>query len=143
MKCQTVIDKNREEEVVIYVHEKSAISEDIEDFVLGLSTELIGYGDKVAVKINCSEIFCITVEDNKVFAVTQKEKLRLKQRLYILEEMLGGDFVKINQSCIVNIRKIERFDASFAGSLSVTLKNGYNDYVSRRQLKTVKERIGL
>lgn len=143
MKCQTIIDKSREEEVLIYVHEKTAFSEEIENFVMGTSTELIGYSDKVALKISLSEIFGIVVEDNKVYAMTQNEKLRMKQRLYVLEAMLGNDFVKINQSCIVNIRKIERFDASFAGALSVTLKNGYKDYVSRRQLKTVKERIGL
>lgn len=143
MKCQTIIDKSREEEVIIYVHEKSELSEEIESLVLGTSTELIGYSDKLAIKINLSEIFCIVVEDSKVYVMTENEKLRMKQRLYVLEEMLGNDFVKINQSCIVNIRKIERFDASFAGALSVTLKNGHKDYVSRRQLKTVKERVGL
>jgi len=143
MKCQTIIDKNREEEVLIYVHKKTAFSEEIENFVMETSTELIGYSDKIALKISLSEIFSIVVEDNKVYAITQNAKLRMKQRLYVLEAMLGNGFVKINQSCIVNIRKIERFDASFAGALSVTLKNGYKDYVSRRQLKTVKERIGL
>ena len=55
----------------------------------------------------------------------------------------GSDFVKLNQSCIVNIKKIECFDASLGGALKVTLKNGYRDYVSRRQLKAVKERLGL
>lgn len=143
MKCQTIVDKSREEEVLIYVHEKSALSEEIESLVLGVSPELIGYGENVAVKISRAEIVCVVVEEGKVFAVTDTEKLRLKQRLYVLEELLGNDFVKINQSCIANVRKIKRFDASFAGALSVTFKNGYKDYVSRRQLKTVKERIGL
>ena len=143
MKCKTVVDPNREEEVIVYVHQRSKLSDDIEEYVTGYSSELIGYLDKSAVKLNQQDIFCIVVENNKIFALTENEKFRLKQRLYTLEEILIKDFVKINQSCIVNIKKIKKFDASFSGALSLTLKNGYKDYVSRRQLKFVKERIGV
>ena len=59
------------------------------------------------------------------------------------KQMLGEGFVKINQSCIANTKKILRFSASISGALQVTFKNGYRDYVSRRQLKTVKKRMGL
>ena len=83
------------------------------------------------------------VEDGKVYALTESEKYRLKQRLYLLEEMLDVSFVKINKSCIANIRKIKKFDASFSGTLTVVFKNGYRDYVSRRNLKSVKERLGV
>lgn len=143
MKCKTVVDPNREEEVIVYVHQRSKLSDDIEEYVTGYSSELIGYLDKSAVKLNQQDIFCIVVENNKIFALTENEKFRLKQRLYTLEEILIKDFVKINQSCIVNIKKIKKFDASFSGALSLTLKNGYKDYVSRRQLKFVKERMGV
>ena len=64
-------------------------------------------------------------------------------RLYQLEELLPSDFLKINQSCLVNIEKIKRFDSSIGASLRVMLDDGDRDYVSRRQLKTVKERLGL
>ena len=60
-----------------------------------------------------------------------------------MEKKLPENFVKINQSCIANIDKINRFDASFSGTLKLIFKNSYTDYVSRRQLKTVKERIGI
>ena len=88
-------------------------------------------------------MYCFSVEDNRVYAVTEKEKLQLKIRLYQVEEMADKGFVKINQSCVANIRHIKRFDASVSGTLRVVFKNGYTDYVSRRQLKTVKERLGL
>ncbi|MBE6607014.1 MAG: LytTR family transcriptional regulator [Ruminococcaceae bacterium] len=143
MKCRTVIDKDREEEVVIYVHEKNSLSCEIEELVMGKSLEIFGYKDKNAVKLSPSDVFCFTVEDNKVYAVCEKEKYQIKQRLYLLEELLDKDFVKINQSCIANIRKISKFDASLTGTLMVSFKNGYRDYVSRRQLKFVKERMGL
>lgn len=143
MKCKTVVDKIREEEVVIYVHQSSQLSADIENYVRARSEELFGFDDKNAVKLNRSEIFCFTVENDRVYAYTEKERFLIKRRLYEVEETLDGGFVKINQSCIVNVEKILRFDASFSGTLSVTLKNGYKDYVSRRQIKKVKERIGI
>ena len=143
MKCRTVVDKDREEEVVIYVHEKNSLSYEIEELVLGKSLELFGYKDKNIVKLSPSDVFCFTVEDNKVYAVCEKEKYQIKQRLYLLEEILDRDFVKINQSCIANIRKISKFDTSITGTLMISFKNGHRDYVSRRQLKKVKERVGF
>ncbi|MBQ5601213.1 MAG: LytTR family transcriptional regulator DNA-binding domain-containing protein [Clostridia bacterium] len=143
MKCRTVIDKDREEEVVIYVHEKNSLSYEIEELVLGKSLELFGYKDKNIVKLSPSDVFCFTVENNKVYAICEKEKYQIKQRLYLLEEILDKDFVKINQSCIANIRKISKFDTSITGTLMVSFKNGHRDYVSRRQMKKVKERIGF
>ena len=57
--------------------------------------------------------------------------------------MLDENFIKINQSCIANIRQIEKVEGTFSGSLSVVFKNGYKDYISRRNLKNVKERLKL
>lgn len=143
MKCKTVIDKNHEEEVIIYAHERNETVEAIERLVLRSGFELIGYSGKSAVRLEWSEVHCFTVEDNRVYAVTENEKLQIKLRLYQVEEIADKSFVKINQSCIANIRQIKRFDASISGTLRVIFKNGYTDYVSRRQLKTVKERLGL
>ena len=143
MKCRTVIDKDREEEVVIYIHERNSLSSEIEELVMGRSLELFGFKDKNIVKLSPSDVFCFTVENNKVYALCEREKYQIKQRLYLLEEILDRDFVKINQSCIANIKQIKRFETSIGVSLSVVFKNGYRDYVSRRQLKAVKERIGI
>ncbi|MBQ2735784.1 MAG: LytTR family transcriptional regulator [Clostridia bacterium] len=143
MKCTIVMDKSREEEVVIYLQKPSDLPARIEALLEEGRRELIGYGDKTIVKLDVREVVCFTVEDGRVYAVTAEEKLQLRRRLYELEEMLDADFLKINQSCIANVRKIQRFDVSLGGSLLVIFQNGYRDYVSRRRLKTVKERIGF
>ena len=143
MKCKTIIDKNREEEVIIFAHERNETVESIERIVSSTQLELIGYSGKSAVKLEWSEVYCFSVEDNRVYAVTEKEKLQLKLRLYQVEEMADKGFVKINHSCVANIKHIKRFDASVSGTLRVIFKNGYTEYVSRRQLNTVKERLGL
>ncbi len=143
MKFRLIIDKNHDEEVTVYAHAKTPLTDKIEQLVSENNFELIGYTDKEAVRLNINEICRFFVENNKVFAETAKEKYRLKLRLWQLEEKLPAGFVKINQSCLANIGMIERFDASLTGSLLVKFKNGNTDYVSRRQLKTVKERLGL
>ena len=143
MKCTLIITDEHEEEVVIYARERTKLIENIEEMINGIVSEIIGYGKNQAVRLKIDEVTCFMVEDNKVYALTDKEKYQLKQRLYQLEEMLPDTFVKINQSCIANIRLIKKFDTSISGTLIINFKNGYKDYVSRRQMKAVKERFGL
>ena len=143
MKCTLIITDDHEEEVVIYAREKTQLIEDIENLINDNAFELIGYSGYEAVNLRTDEVVCFLVEEGKVYAITDKNRFRLKCRLYQLEETLPENFVKINQSCIANIKKIERFDTSVSGTLLIKFKNGYKDYVSRRQMKAVKERFGL
>lgn len=142
MKLEIFIDKECEERVIVYAHEKTKLTDAITQLVNETDT-LIGYNGKQYVKLSFADIYCFIVEENKVFAVTENERLQLKNRLYQLEEIMPESFVKINQSCIINTVKAERFDASITGTLLVKLKNGYSDYVSRRNLKKIKERFGI
>ena len=143
MKFTVIITNERDEEVVIYAREKTKLIYDIENLIRDNAFELIGYSGYEAVNLRTDEVVCFLVEEGKVYAITDKNRFRLKCRLYQLEETLPEDFVKINQSCIANIKKIERFDTSVSGTLLIKFKNGYKDYVSRRQMKAVKERFGL
>lgn len=143
MKFTVIITNERDEEVVIYAREKTKLIEDIENLIRDNAFELIGYSGYEAVNLRTDEVVCFLVEEGKVYAITDKDRFRLKCRLYQIEETLPEDFVKINQSCIANIKKIERFDTSVSGTLLIKFKNGYKDYVSRRQMKAVKERFGL
>lgn len=144
MKFRLILDDDREEEVLIYAKKESALTREIEALINAHSATLVGYNEeKQIVSLSPEEIVCITVEDGRTFALTTDGKWQLRERLYTVEEKLGPQFVKINQSCIANVRQIDHFDASLGGSLLVFFKNGYRDYVSRRQLKSVKERIGF
>lgn len=142
MKYKIVINSEQEEDVVISLRENTEISERIES-ILSEKKELFGYTDNGAVRLEPTDVYCFFSEGGRVYAQTKDGRLTVKERLYRLEETYSEQFVKINQSCLVNISKIKRFTTSFGGSLRVELFGGYKDYVSRRQLKTVKERIGL
>jgi DNA-binding LytR/AlgR family response regulator len=143
LKISVYIDKNREEEIQIFAHNESELIEQIKSFVNESLSQINGFKGKEIFPLSLSEIYCFTVERNKVFALTRNDKFVIRERLYEIEKILSHDFIKINKSCIANITKIERFDASISGTLMVKLKNGYTDYVSRRSVKTVKERLGL
>ena len=144
MKYQILIDKNHEEEVLIYAHEKTQFICDLEAYLSGSAPKLIGYTDDgIATVLSAEGIFCVYVEQDRVYALMEKQTYRIKERLYAAEEYLGDGFVKINQSCLVNLKKIQKFETTVGGSLMVTLQNGYRDYISRRQLKAVKERMGI
>lgn len=143
MKYSLIIDKNKEEEVIVIAHERHELVEKIEKLVFNNDKELTGYLDDEIIILDISKIACFISSDNNVYALVGENRYRVKKRLYQIEEILDGDFIKINQSCIANINQISRFKASFNGFLEVIFKNGYKDYVSRRELKNVKGRMGI
>lgn len=143
MKFSLYIDPSREEEVVVYARKKSLLTEKLEQITEEFSNEIIGYTENEITKLNISDVICFIVENNRIYALTNAKKYLIKQRLYNLEENFSKSFVKINQSCLANINKIERFDSSISCTLKVVFKNGYTDYVSRRNVKAIKERLGL
>jgi DNA-binding LytR/AlgR family response regulator len=143
LKFTLIIDENREEEIIVYAKKASSFTNELESFVKSNMPEILGYLGGSIVKLSPSEVYAFSVEEGKVFAYTENKKFLLQKRLYQVEEAVGERFVKINQSCMVNISRIERFEPTIGGSLMIVMKNGYRDYVSRRQMRTVKERIGL
>ena len=143
MKLTVIIGEDREEEIIIYARKSTELIKSIEELVRGEEHYFTAQNGQSIKRLTEEEIFCFTTEGGKVYAYTEKEKHLLKMRLYAIEEKLSRDFIKINQSTVISIKKIHRFDVSVTGTLKVIMKNGFTDYVSRRQIKNVKERLGL
>lgn len=143
MKCTVILDKTREEEIVIYAHQKNEMIFEIERMAQEKPLQMTGFLNEEIVRLESQDIYCFTVEGGRLYAIGENEKYLIKARLYNIEEILDKSFIKINQSSIANVKKIQKFDASISGTLKVIFKNGYTDYVSRRNIKNVKERLGL
>ncbi len=143
MKFSLVLGEDREDEVVIYAKEENAAVNAIRAICEEDEKNIVGYSESGIYTLSPYEICCFVSEKDMLFAYTAEGKMRIKSRLIKIEEGLPHCFIRINQSCIANVNMIERFDASFSGTLGVVFKNGYRDYVSRRNLKKVKERIGI
>lgn len=145
MKFRLIIDKNKEEEVVVTVKERTELIDQLELLVTGTNLErLVGYTEDDTVFLSLKKVACCTVIDGKTYAVDSKgTQLRLRQRLCELEENLPEHFIRINKSCIANIHQLERFAATYSGGINAVFKCGYEDYVSRRCFAVIKRRFGI
>ncbi len=143
MKFRLHIDPQCEEEIIIHARENRPIFAQIERMVCEKDERLLGYDGEDIVVLQPQEVCCFVTGGERVFAVTEERRFVIKKRLYQLQEQFGSDFVRINQGCVANLRKIERFKPSIGGALQVVFQGGYEDYVSRRELKQVKERMGM
>ena len=142
MKLNVFVDKTKEEKIDIYIHEERRIVEDIKSLI-SQENEILCYKDSEVYRLNFSDIVLFSVENERVYAYSENDKFTIKERLYKIEEKMPQHFIKLNQSAIGNVKKIKKFDCSVSGTLKVTFTNGLSDYVSRRQVKSVKERLGL
>ena len=143
MKFTLIIDPSKEEEVVATVHERSALTEELEALVNrhGASDRIPGYTEDDIKLLEFSDIECITILEGRTFAIdTKGKRYRIRQRLYELEKVLPGSFIRINKSALANENSLERFTASFSGAVDAVFKCGYKEYVSRRCFAAIKRR---
>ncbi len=158
MKLTVKLGEEHEEEVIVYSRNDSPLIERIDRLIreynsceqanendlpekINEKTRFTAYADGEILLLSPEQICCFAIQSSKLMAITKDGSYRLKERLFEIEGMLGEGFVKINQSCIVNLKSVKKFDTSLGGALLVILDCGYRDYVSRRQLKIVKKRI--
>ena len=144
MDFRLIIDKEKCEEIVATVHERSSLTDQIEMLVMQYAgTDRIpAYTEDDMKMLSFSEIECITIIDGKTYAVDSYGiKYRLKQRLYELEKMLPTSFIRINKSALANENRLERFAATFSGAVDAVFKSGYKEYVSRRCFAVIKRRL--
>ena len=143
MKLKIVVDPAHEEEVIIFTHERTPLVEEIERLVSLKPLELWGICDGEQAVLEYVKVTRFTVEEDKIYAYVGAKRYRIKQRLYQIEEQMPHYFIRIHQSCLANLRQIARFEAAYSGTLRVVFKNGDVDYVSRRNVRRVKERLGV
>ena len=144
MKFRLIIDKEKAEEVVATVHERTALIDEIEALIQKhTGTDRIpGYTEDDIKMLSVSEIECVTVLDGKTYAIDfRNRRYRLKQRLYELEATLPSSFIRINKSTLANESALDRFTVTIAGSVDAVFKCGYTEYVSRRCFAQIKRRL--
>ena len=146
MKFQLTISPDGEESVHVTVKCKNDLATEIEKLCLAYNglDKIPVYADDEVQLMDFDNITCLTVQDNKTYAIDlQNQKHLVKMRLYEIEQMLPSYFVRINKSAIANERQIAKFKASFSGTVDAIFKCGYVDYVSRRCFSEIKRRYQL
>ena len=142
MKFRLMIDKEKEEEVVVTARSRSSLTDEIEALISKHTDQIPGYTEDDIKMLSVSDIQCITVLDGKTYAVdSENKRYRLKMRLYELEATLPASFIRINKSALANKTHLDRFQVTYAGSVDAVFKCGYREYVSRRCFTQIKRRL--
>ena len=143
MDFQLIIDEENKELITARVKKANELTEKIETLVKEYVGEnkIVVFSEDETVILEIKNIECVTVIDNKVWAITENGKYLIKNRLYEVEKLLSSSFIKINKSSVANISKIKKFISTYSGSVNVEFKSGYTDYISRRCLPQVKRRL--
>lgn len=103
---------------------------------------LIGVDGEESILLHPKEIDYIYAESRKVFAVRGKTITQLKMKLYEVESfLLPHYFTRFSKSVIGNIEQIQKFELSFNSNLCVTFRSGNKEYVSRKYVSALKEKL--
>ena len=149
MKVELNIDPSAlETKVLITSREQSrtvdALYEHITAFgKKGLET-LTAYRDDMARIVNVADIFRIYTGNQKVYIQTPQDEYTIRRRLYELEAVLDKrQFLRISNSEIVNVKKIQDIDLRITGRICIQFADGSQTYVSRRYIPKIKKCLGI
>ena len=134
--------KEEETAVIKAVEITDEISAAVELLEGGSRSFAVSYEDSAYI-LKAEAVYYIESVDKKTFVYTKERCYDCKYRLYELETMLGGYFMRCSKSMIINLRKIRSVRSSMSGRIEATLLNDEVVIISRGYVKEVKRRLGL
>lgn len=146
MQVEIKIDSSYSDPKVIIL--TASMTEDVSRIVKTLSENtsqiISGYKDEKIEILEPGDLIRVYANSGKIIAVTNKGEYILRLRLYELEKQLqSNQFIRISNSEIINLKKVNNFDLSFTGTICVKLSNGTTTYVSRRYVAKLKKILGI
>lgn len=146
MQIEIKIDSSCTEPKIIVM--TASMTEDVNMIIKKLSMDspqvISGIKDDKLEVLEQTDLIRMYASSGKIYAVTEKGEYIVRLRLYELEERLNkNQFVRISNSEIINLKKVENFDLSFTGTICVKLTNGTITYVSRRYVSKIKQILGI
>ncbi|MDD3415831.1 MAG: LytTR family DNA-binding domain-containing protein [Lachnospiraceae bacterium] len=92
--------------------------------------------------ISPKKILFFETDAEGVCAHTRDEVYLVRHKLYELEELLPGFFVRVSKSTILNLNEIYSVEKTISTSSVVQFQNTYKQvYVSRHYLKALRDRL--
>ena len=146
MRFEIKIEEGCDEPKIVVVTKR--VTDEINEIVKKLSEEqsqvIAGFRGEQVIVLEPNQIVRIYASNGKVYAEAENGTYFLRLRLYEMEQRLENQsFVRISNSEIINLKKVEGFDLSFAGTICVSLSNGTVTYVSRRYVAKIKQLLGI
>lgn len=146
MKIQIEVDeKILEDEVIIRCNQLNDEINQIQNVVneiISKNKSIIFYKDNIEYYISLKEVLFFETEENNVFAHTLENVYQVKYKLYELEKLLPGNFMRVSKSSILNIDYIYSITRNITASSIVEFQNTYKKvYVSRNYYKPLKFKL--
>lgn len=108
------------------------------------SKKIVGKRDDSIFLLEPKDIVFFYSEGNKLKVDTMEKQYEVKDKLYVLEDMLSPyGFVRLSKYALANVNMIKCIDVEFNGSLVVQFKNGKTEGISRRNITKVKKYLGI
>ena len=139
---EQVKSKEEEEAIIKAVSVTDEITGAIELLEGGSKGIAVIKDDQVHI-IKASAVYYIESVDKKTFVYTKDVCYDCKYRLYELETMLGGYFMRCSKSMIINLKKVRNVKSQLSGRIDAMLINDETVVISRGYVKEVKRRLGI
>jgi len=108
------------------------------------STVLVAKKDDKVFLIEPEKVDIIRSEAGKVTLYDHKgQSYVMTKPLNEILEQLPNHFVRISKSAIVNINRVDHLSNSFDRTMYIMMENGVHDYITRKYLGDIKERLGI
>jgi len=137
------VDKAEEEKAVIKAVKRTEDIQSAIDLLEGGSGSIPVSRDGKTFICRKSAIYYIESVDKKTFVYTKEGCFETGYRLYELEGILGGLFMRCSKAMILNLKKVRSVKSEMSGRLNATLLNDEVVVISRGYVKEIKGRLGI
>lgn len=146
MKINTNISNEfKELSVIINAPEMTEEIQNIIKYIFSINTninQIFANKNNNIYIIDLDDVICFFSNNNNNYLRTKDDIYIIKNTLYQLdEELSNNNFIRISNSCIINIKQVEFFDTSVIGNIFVKLKDGTKESVSKRNLSKINKLI--
>lgn len=146
MKIRIEIDENlTEDEVIIHcqslTEEVAKIQKAVSE-VINASQKLVFYKGTTEYYLTLDEILFFETAENGIHAHTKEDIYQTKYKLYELEDILPGFFMRVSKSAILNTHHIYSINRNLTASSVVAFSGTHKQvYVSRYYYKPLTSKL--
>lgn len=130
-----------ETSITINAHQMTDEIQNIINYISNINSipnQIIATKNNEVYFIDLEKVICFFSKDKYNYVRTIEGTYKIKYKLYELEEIFRQkDFVRISNSCIINIRQVKCFDTSILGTVLVNLNDNTQEIVSKRNIADI------
>ncbi|UTY40078.1 LytTR family transcriptional regulator [Allocoprobacillus halotolerans] len=146
MKIKIEIDERLEDEEVVIktpcMNEKIQHIQEVLRDISKSQTAIVFYKGTVEYYLSLNDILFFETDGKEIHGHTCDDMYKIKYKLYELEEILPGRFMRVSKSTILNIQKIYALHKTISSPCLVEFEHTHKQvYISRHYYKPLRSRL--